>query len=97
MRGVQPTCFYDTWKRVDDPTKDDKIVHGYVTAGHPRRRIMHAWVEMEDIVWDPQFDIEMDKDVYYELMDAEPKKKYTAEEGMINAVRKGHTGPWEDL
>ena len=80
-----------------------KVVHGKVTDKwkSPPKPIVHAWVEMGDLVFDDQTKHTkpdgVPKDVYYDLYQPEVAEEYTAEEAVNNCIMKGE-GPWnEDL
>jgi hypothetical protein len=77
-----------------------KIVHGRVTDKFSGESVLHAWVEMGDVVFDWQSSSTkpegIPRDVYYDLNQPEPHEEYTAEEAMIQCVRSGQEGPWTD-
>ena len=80
-----------------------KVVHGKVTDKwkSPPKPIVHAWVEMGDLVFDDQTKHTkpdgVPKDVYYDMYQPEVTEEYTAEEAVNNCIMKGE-GPWnEDL
>ena len=76
-----------------------KVVHGKVTDKwqDPPKPIVHAWVEMGDLVFDDQTKMTkpegVSKDVYYEMYQPEVVEEYTAEEVVVNCIMKGE-GPW---
>ena len=78
-----------------------KVVHGKVTDKwkKPPKPIVHAWVEMGDMVFDDQTKITkpdgIPKDVYYDMFQPEVVKEYNAEEVVVNCIMKGE-GPWDD-
>ena len=78
-----------------------KVVHGKVTDQwkKPPKPIVHAWVEMGDLVFDDQTRITkpdgVPKDVYYDMYQPEVVKEYNAEEVVVNCVMKGE-GPWDE-
>ena len=86
-------CYEQSFKYLQDLGKGT-LVHGYITGGYPRRSINHAWVEFDDEVWDPQMDEVIDKDLYYQLVDARPSRKFTLEQAIKILFKKKHWGPW---
>ena len=77
-----------------------KVVHGKVTDQwkKPPKPIVHAWVEMGDLVFDDQTRMTkpdgVPKDVYYDMYQPEVVKEYNAEEVVVNCIMKGE-GPWD--
>ena len=76
---------------------DYELVHGYITQKSTGKMIDHAWVEKEDIVYDPVMDWEVPTVVYYGLFDAEVDKRYTKEEIYKHAAESGTYGPWHQV
>ncbi len=78
-----------------------KVVHGKVTDQwkKPSKPIVHAWVEMGDLVFDDQTKMTkpngVPKDVYYDIYQPEVVKEYNAEEVVVNCIMKGE-GPWDE-
>ena len=78
-----------------------KVVHGKVTDKwkSPPKPIVHAWVEMGDLVFDDQTRHTkpdgIPKDVYYDMYQPEVVAEYTAEEAVNNCIMKGE-GPWDE-
>lgn len=79
-----------------------KVVHGTVTDKweSPPKPVVHAWVEMGDLVFDDQTKMTkpngIDKEVYYGMYQPEVYKEYTAEEVVINCAKHGGGRPWDD-
>jgi len=79
-----------------------KVVHGTVTDKwkKPSKPVVHAWVEMGDLVFDDQTKFTkpdgIDREFYYDMYQPDPKKEYTATEVMANCVRHGGEGPWDE-
>jgi len=79
-----------------------KVVHGTVTNKwkSPPKPIVHGWVEMGDLVFDDQTKMTkpdgIDKEVYYDMYQPEVYKEFTAEEAIVNCVKYGGEGPWDD-
>ena len=88
-------------KRHPDLNNKDKfkVVHGKITDQwkEPPKPIVHAWVEMGDLVFDDQTQHTkpngVPKDVYYDMYQPEVVEEYTAEEAVVNCDMKGE-GPW---
>ena len=76
-----------------------KVVHGKITDQwqEPPKPIVHAWVEMGDLVFDDQTKMTkpdgVPKDVYYDMYQPEVIEEYSAEDAVVNCVMKGE-GPW---
>jgi len=81
-----------------------KVVHGKVTDKwqKPPKPIVHAWVEMGDLVFDDQTKHTkpdgIPKDVYYDMYQPEVVEEFTAEKALMKCMWEGGEGPWnEDL
>ena len=65
----------------------------------PPKPIVHAWVEMGDLVFDDQTRMTkpngVPKDVYYDMYQPEVVREYNAEEVVVNCIMKGE-GPWDE-
>ena len=91
-------------KRHPDLNNKDKfkIVHGTVTDKwkKPPKPVVHGWVEMGDMVFDDQTKSTkpdgVPKEVYYDMFQPEPKKEFTAEEAVVNCIKYGGEGPWDE-
>jgi hypothetical protein len=106
--------FGDHYTKPDDPEQDGtkhpdldnmdkfKVVHGKVTDKwkKPPKPIVHAWVEMGDLVFDDQTKITkpdgVPKDVYYDMYQPEVVEEYTAEQAMNKCYLSGGEGPWSE-
>jgi len=79
-----------------------KVVHGTVTDKwkNPPQPIVHAWVEMGDLVFDDQTQHTkpngVEKEFYYDMYQPEPYREFTASEAITNCIMKGGEGPWDD-
>jgi len=79
-----------------------KVVHGTVTDKwkSPPKPIVHGWVEMGDLVFDSQTSATkpggIDKEFYYDMYQPEAYKEFTAEEAIVNCIKYGGEGPWDD-
>lgn len=74
-----------------------QAVHGRIMHGEDiRLRLVHSWVEVADNVYDWSSGIEesIPRDVYYELVRAEPMARYNLVELMQEIESSGHYGPW---
>ena len=91
-------------KRHPDLNNKDKfkVIHGTVTNKweNPPKPVVHGWVEMGDLVFDDQTKHTkpdgIPKDVYYDMYQPEIKKEFTAEESVINCIKYGGEGPWDE-
>ena len=78
-----------------------KVVHGKITDQwkSPPKPIVHAWVEMGDLVFDDQTRVTkpdgVPKGVYYDMYQPEVVGEYSAEEVVVNCIMKGE-GPWDE-
>jgi len=79
-----------------------KVVHGKVTDKweKPPKPIVHAWVEMGDLVFDDQTKHTkpdgIPKDVYYDMYQPEVVEEFTAEKALMKCMWEGGEGPWND-
>jgi hypothetical protein len=75
------------------------LIHGTINGSHlcnvPDFDNPHAWIEGGDEVYDLVLDQRLPKDVYYQIMHAKIKKRYTQNEMNKLVLRTGHWGPWE--
>ena len=59
-----------------------------------------AWVEMGELVFDDQTKFTkpdgIKKEDYYEAFQPEIKKEFTAEEAIVNCIKYGGEGPWDE-
>jgi hypothetical protein len=75
-----------------------RLVHGTVMGRGPisGKRFTHAWVEIEDWVFDISQNIFAEKDEYYDLAQAQDTVSYDANETRINLLKTEQWGPWDD-
>lgn len=79
-----------------------KVVHGTVTDKwkKPPKPIVHAWVEMGDLVFDDQTQYTkpdgVDKEFYYDMYQPEIRNEYTAEQALTKCAVSGYEGPWDE-
>lgn len=108
-RGVTGECFPWAIKFISDVDKersetgltgdDPVMIHAVITHPETGKQYEHAWVEMNDRVYDWQ-NMEMDKrgsiekDLFYSVTQPTNIRQFTAEEAMVNMLRVGHSGPW---
>jgi len=83
-------------KQLDDEHPGLKIAHGKIYTIKGDKMIDHAWIELDDKVVDPTAGVEMDKEKWYGLVNAELHSHYSYEEVMVNTLRNRHWGPWEE-
>lgn len=80
--------------------RDARLVHGLVT--HPVRKFqhIHAWVEVEDFVFDYtyKFGFSLPKAVYYAAgkIKAEDTVRYTEYHARTEMGKHEHWGPWDE-
>lgn len=79
---------------------DIHIVHGLVTHPAAGFRHIHAWVEVEGLIFDysHQVGFVMPRDRYYaagEITGAEIHY-YTVQEALDEALKAAHHGPWDE-
>lgn len=102
----EPTgeCFQSAGRwMIDEGDKlgegDAQLVHGLVSGQGPLegRRFIHAWIEVGDVVIDPEQDVMMRKERYYEIaqINEDELSRYTRDEMMHKLARTQHWGPWE--
>jgi len=72
------------------------LVHGEVVSPANGRVIKHAWVELDDYVWEPQTQYYLRKSDFYDVFKPKVWAKYTPLEAARWAVKTKHFGPWEE-
>jgi hypothetical protein len=94
----QGRCFELAWKHQN---RDERfffgwtLVHGTVVSRiGDGNRIAHAWLQLDDTIYDPVFDRTFDRDSYTAEYQAEPITQYTPEEAIRAALAHAHFGPW---
>ena len=85
----------------DEESADDlglfRVIHGRITNKWNGESALHAWVEKGGLAFDWQSRREgIPIDWYYENFNPEPFEEYSALDVLINCVRHGHYGPWEE-
>jgi len=74
-----------------------ELIHGYVTNIYGKR-FPHAWAEKGDVVIDVTTlgpDRPMEKQRWYNLVNAEETARYDPHKAMARGIREGHWGPWD--
>jgi len=96
-------CFEDAAKRQfnDRFIRDTAwtLVHGLPlgTGGNADGlRYPHAWLERDDIVWDPNADMEVPKFLYYWAGNIEFTVEYDGAKAGAEILFHEHYGPWAD-
>ena len=96
-------CFDTAAKRQFDDRFLNKIdwtlVHGLPlgTGGEADGlRYPHAWLERDDIVWDPNADMVVPRHLYYEAGSIEFTVKYDGAKAGAMQLSHEHYGPWAD-
>ena len=77
--------------------RDWTLVHGIANGAPSRGRIDHAWLELDDWVYDAVLDKAMPHSVYISMFKAQATRKYSFEEAAIQVVKSGHYGPWSEV
>jgi len=84
----------------DLPEDEVHLVHGMVSGQGELegRRFMHAWVEVGDVVIDPEQDVTIRKEQYYEVgeINEDDLMRYNRHETMIKLAQTKHWGPWTE-
>ena len=91
--GREGLCYELAWRWLLKH-KEGTLVHGVVFAGDPLSWINHAWVELDDEVYEPQNDETFSKTAFYQAFQAKPAQRYTLLEATKMALRTRNYGPW---
>lgn len=84
---------------------NSELIHGSVTNRIPNmlkgimeetKTLEHAWVEYNNIVFDPVIGQEYQKEVYYALFEAKVIERYNYEEVLKITLKDGNWGPWNE-
>lgn len=70
------------------------VVHGEVAGLPDMRRINHAWLEYDGMVYNPTDDTLYESWEYRVRAQATPIAEYTFREACAMAVKFEHYGPW---
>ncbi len=74
-----------------------ELIHGIVTNRiGDGRTLEHAWVEYDNIVFDPVIEQEFQKEIYYALFIPKIIERYNHEEVCKIMLRNKHWGPWNE-
>ena len=75
------------------------VVHGTVMSERTGKRMNHAWCERGEDVMDLAMPVGMrdfKRDKYYEILEPEVSKRYSAHHAVFLFLRNRHYGPWEE-
>lgn len=87
----------DCYKNVMDYLLDNDIPNAYIVHGKVSGRngtVDHAWIETQDVVYDPTTGIKTDKQTYYNRLKPAVDKKYSFVQAMKMRFQQGHYGPY---
>lgn len=96
-------CFVVSSKLMYTPFfyKNSKLVHGFIKVENHSLPIVHAWIEMNDTIYDYSNGkkIEIDKKTYYEKRKIDPSTcvYYTFKEFLIQSNAHNNYGPWDPI
>jgi len=90
--GVKGDCFANANKCVQ-AYPDATVVHGTVRFASGKRG-PHAWLETNGDVIDPTAGARLDRQSYYEAVEAKPEARYSQVEALLLMLREKHHGPW---
>lgn len=86
------------WLAADGDPEAFKLIQGRCTDKWNGESYLHAWVEIDDRVFDWQTSFTqpdgLPRDVFYDYYQPEPHRVYTAEEAVMTCLRSSHWGPW---
>ncbi len=91
-------CYQDHFELIADAEKPWRLVHGRPTLTVPPYcQFGHAWLELDDTVFDITNGYSGPRDVYYALgkIDLANNKYYTKGRAINLARKHMHYGPWE--
>lgn len=86
-------CYELAWRFLRD-YKEGTLIHGAVFGGERPRWVNHAWVELDDAVYEPQTDSLYRKEAFYRDLKAKPAQRYTWLEAATLALKTYNYGPW---
>jgi len=75
--------------------KGGGILHHGSIQGDDGKRVNHAWVEHDNMIFEPQTGHMFDKNNFNSRFKPESRNKYSQEEAGISMIRNKHMGPWE--
>lgn len=76
---------------------DGDYVEGVVFGGHPRRKILHAWVEKDGNVYDPTIPEATSKEKYYSIYNAKPHFRSSGINASLKSSKENKPGPVGDI
>lgn len=105
MSNSQPTgdCYEASCKFItthgDDAPDQYKLVHGNIATLSQDYAVNHAWIEEGDTVHEVNngCDVQFPKAAYYERFGVKNVRRYSYGEALIESVRAGHYGPWDEI
>ena len=74
---------------------NSELIHGSISYKGSERN-NHAWVEYDNIVFDPVLGKEFPKDYYYSIFNVIEIERYSHEDVMKTMLRYNHWGPWNE-
>lgn len=72
---------------------DGDYVEGIVLGGYPKRKILHAWVEKDGIVYDPTIPEALSKQEYYKIYNAVAHYRSKGIDATLKSSRENRPGP----
>jgi len=88
IEGQPKDCFRNARLTVKQ-NPEAEVVQGQVWSSIDHKMVNHAWVELGDTVYDPTIDLQINKNRYYELTNANIVNRLNSEEVQILYVRTG--------
>jgi len=97
MPNKKGNCFEKSAQAILDlnDDKDIHLVHGTAWSKVLKRRIEHAWVEIKDMIIDPEANAVFHAEKYYALGEIAIAAKYTRTEARAMLLKTENFGPWE--
>ncbi|WP_417384178.1 alpha/beta hydrolase [Gimesia sp.] len=93
-------CYTASVRWVTRPLNSDWVlVHGKVGRESVRKRVDHAWCELDDQVVDLTMSLgnrRFDREEYYRIFEPEITKIYSSEDAMWLIIKNRHDGPWDE-
>jgi len=98
-------CYELSGRYLLDRRDDTNLVHGSIEGsieGFGNPRIKHAWVEVLDKdgkvtgIYEPITNAIQDPASFGAYFSAHVDRRYPAREGLVNMVKHGHFGPWDE-
>lgn len=86
-------CYELSWRTVMRMPEEGRLVHGSIQGGG-NERIPHAWVEIDDLAYDPVMDEWWPVEFYRRLVNAEVATEIWKDDAIGTAAATGNMGPW---